>query len=636
MIQPTGFFFQANKNRKLGITEAKNFRRVVASVTKDKWHTFEIDLLGDEITATLDGEHSGSYRYDPLTHNIGQFSFAIMGRSARFDNVLMLSRQPSPSDAEQPTSKGKPTSAKQRVVTGPDPTPPLVASQTEHGDAPSEETLEPTRMHARAANDLDADWKRPLQPFFNSYCIDCHGDGADEGGFEFESLGSDLLDAEVRRRWVLAFDRIQKGEMPPPDYDVPEAGDRTEFLTTLSGHLKKAHASEREVVLRRLNRVEYENTINDLFGVDMRLAELLPEESTKHGFDNNGEVLSLSSELIEVYLSTADQILDRVMGPRTPPEYVSIQKSVRDLVHENMYNRWFKLLELDGGTVVYSSEFGAGSQLNLYRTKSEGTYRFRLHAKAWQSTEPVLMQVQSGILTRSGNKRFMGFYSVPPEGRVVEFTDYMFPGESIYPRPFGTIKNISAYLQKGKRKIEEFDGAGLHISSVEIEGPLESWPPESRTRLLGDVSLDGGTADDANRILVRFLPRAFRRNVDSDEVFRYSSKVEEFMNSGRSFEEMKSLKRLLTRLSETSVAGHSLLDESMLMVGSIFGNANKHDTRNMPIVLAGGGFHHGNHLAFDAQNNTPTANLFVSMLRQLGAGNIDSFATSNGSLPGLS
>ena len=100
-------------------------------------------------------------------------------------------------------------------------------------------------------------------------------------------------------------------------------------------------------------------------------------------------------------------------------------------------------------------------------------------------------------------------------------------------------------------------------------------------------------------------------------------------------EQMQNLKRLLEKLKTTKGRDGSLLDESMVMVGSIFGNANTHDTSNMPIILAGGGFRHGQHLAFDQRNNTPTCNLFVSMLHQLGLNEVESFATSSGRLSGL-
>ncbi|MCA9139189.1 MAG: DUF1552 domain-containing protein [Planctomycetales bacterium] len=91
---------------------------------------------------------------------------------------------------------------------------------------------------------------------------------------------------------------------------------------------------------------------------------------------------------------------------------------------------------------------------------------------------------------------------------------------------------------------------------------------------------------------------------------------------------------LLGQLKETGEGGQSLLDHTMVMYGSNLGNANSHDNKNMPMILAGGGFRHGRHLAFDRSNNYPLANLFVSMLQQLGI-ETERFASSTGTMRGL-
>jgi hypothetical protein len=72
----------------------------------------------------------------------------------------------------------------------------------------------------------------------------------------------------------------------------------------------------------------------------------------------------------------------------------------------------------------------------------------------------------------------------------------------------------------------------------------------------------------------------------------------------------------------------------MVLVGSNFGDANKHITTNMPVLLAGGGFKHGQHLVFDADRNYPLPNLFTSMLQRLGI-ETDHFASSTGTMRGL-
>ncbi len=99
--------------------------------------------------------------------------------------------------------------------------------------------------------------------------------------------------------------------------------------------------------------------------------------------------------------------------------------------------------------------------------------------------------------------------------------------------------------------------------------------------------------------------------------------------------EFAALNRLLTALKQKKEGARSLLDSTQVFFGSNLGNANAHDTRNLPIILAGGGFKHGQHLVLDEKNNTPMCNLFVQMLRQLGV-EAESFGSSTkAGLPGF-
>src|SRR6266567_21880 len=97
---------------------------------------------------------------------------------------------------------------------------------------------------------------------------------------------------------------------------------------------------------------------------------------------------------------------------------------------------------------------------------------------------------------------------------------------------------------------------------------------------------------------------------------------------------MKLLAELFGHLKAVSEDGEPLLDRTMILYGSNLGNANTHVTTNMPTIFAGGGFEHGQHLAFDMQHNYPLPNLFVSMLQRLGL-ETDRFASATGTLRGL-
>jgi hypothetical protein len=97
---------------------------------------------------------------------------------------------------------------------------------------------------------------------------------------------------------------------------------------------------------------------------------------------------------------------------------------------------------------------------------------------------------------------------------------------------------------------------------------------------------------------------------------------------------MKCVRELLEKLKQTQEQGKSLLDRTMVFFSSNLGDASNHSTRNLPVLLAGGGFKHGQHLKFDKANPTPLSNLFVSMLQRLGI-EADQFGSSTGTLTGL-
>jgi len=98
---------------------------------------------------------------------------------------------------------------------------------------------------------------------------------------------------------------------------------------------------------------------------------------------------------------------------------------------------------------------------------------------------------------------------------------------------------------------------------------------------------------------------------------------------------MAVLSKLMTNLASKSEDGQRLLDRTMVLYGSNMGEANIHDNTNLPIILAGGGFKHGQHIAFSRNHNTPLCNLFVTMLQRMGV-ETDSFGSSTGTLTGLS
>lgn len=99
-------------------------------------------------------------------------------------------------------------------------------------------------------------------------------------------------------------------------------------------------------------------------------------------------------------------------------------------------------------------------------------------------------------------------------------------------------------------------------------------------------------------------------------------------------QQMRLFGELLTKLKSTREEAGTLLDSTIVLFGSNLGNASSHDNKNMPIIVAGGGFRHGQHLAFDPKKNPPLCNLYVQFLRRLGA-DVSTFGSSSGTIPGF-
>jgi Protein of unknown function (DUF1552) len=137
---------------------------------------------------------------------------------------------------------------------------------------------------------------------------------------------------------------------------------------------------------------------------------------------------------------------------------------------------------------------------------------------------------------------------------------------------------------------------------------------------------------DSSRIVSFFLDATaihpITHHGNRPEVIEQLRKVEE--------SQFQVLNNFLTALSEVKEEGETLLDRTMVLYGTCMGSANSHSNYNLPVLLAGGGFKHGQHLAFDPKpgKNYPLPNLFVSMLQRMGL-EIDKFATSTGTMRGL-
>ncbi|MFT5325448.1 MAG: hypothetical protein ACI8P0_003317 [Planctomycetaceae bacterium] len=229
--------------------------------------------------------------------------------------------------------------------------------------------------------------------FLTNHCLDCHGADDPEAGFRVDNLSSEFEDAESFARWLKLFHKIDSGEMPPKDADRPPQADVERVTKWLRQTLvevdRKRQQRDGRVVLRRLNRFEYEQTIRDIFAIDVDLKELLPEDSTSHGFDNIGEALNVSSVLMERYLEAADVALDAAIVTGLRPETKLKRYFYRD---ERRVNAHKSYKQLDDAVVFFSNPYSP-TEIRQFQARTPGQYRVRVSAYAHQSDSPVAFRV---------------------------------------------------------------------------------------------------------------------------------------------------------------------------------------------------------------------------------------------------
>jgi hypothetical protein len=162
-----------------------------------------------------------------------------------------------------------------------------------------------------------------VRPLLVKYCYDCHSGEVGKGDVKFDTFKTAADVLAGRKTWETVLHHVYTREMPPADADIfPSTAERELIVTWIEKnllHFDAARPDPGHVTFRRLNRSEYNNTIRDLVGVDFQPAEDFPADNSGFGFDNIGDVLSLSPLLMEKYLTAADRIFDQAIATETIP-----------------------------------------------------------------------------------------------------------------------------------------------------------------------------------------------------------------------------------------------------------------------------------------------------------------------------
>jgi len=381
----------------------------------------------------------------------------------------------------------------------------------------------PSSALAESPEEVQRAEEFPIAPLLRTYCIDCHSGDAAESGIAIDQLlESPDLTAD-RRAWDKIAGMLRVQAMPPDEAERPSDEEYRQAFQWLSGELdvldRRQPPDPGRVTVRRLNRAEYNNTVRDLFGIDIRPADAFPADDVGYGFDNIGDVLSLPPLLMEKYLDAAEQIVEVVL-PLGPPEPANERiEAERFAIRNGGGPR--------GDVFAFPSVSTAGEEIAFPYT---GDYVIRVEAYGQQAGgEPARMVLKFD------------------DRNIDEFT---VEAESNEPQQFEHRRTI----QRGAHRIlvgfvndyyrpDDPDPANrdrnLYVDYLEIEGPYEAQVPPP-TELGQQVAAAMPSSDDeweasARRVLEPLVRRAYRRPATERDVERLLSIVDLAREQGDSF-----------------------------------------------------------------------------------------------------
>ncbi|MFP6762343.1 MAG: DUF1587 domain-containing protein, partial [Planctomycetaceae bacterium] len=391
------------------------------------------------------------------------------------------------------------------------------------------------------------DFEKSGQAFLKRYCLECHSGRDPEAGLLLTAYSTNSSLIPQRNTWDAIVRMVETSVMPPPDAEQPAPAERQEFLKLVRGLFEEydrtATPDPGRITMRRLNRREYANTVRDLLGVDFDPTGNFPADDVGHGFDNIGDVLTLSPLLMERYLDAAETIAARVILPNPPaPSKRYLAGRYLQPGGSTTQTR-FRRMDVTAEAPAVSGPFtGPGSYMK-FAADAELYYRATLYAETEsQSPVRVALFVQGSKLTDVSTEAelavLMGRHrSVLKNAKVLKIYEITARKPDDRQTIEFLISRNGAINNAGIALVQPPDGekpAVLQIEHLWSEGPLETRPASQRMILA--TSPDQSKAEQQQEVLTRLLRRAYRRSPSESELNRIADYVEAAMAEGDNWE----------------------------------------------------------------------------------------------------
>lgn len=367
-------------------------------------------------------------------------------------------------------------------------------------------------------------WSPTAQTFLNEHCFECHDSDVQKGDLDLTTLDASLTDPGTLIGWLNVHDRVKAGEMPPAKKPQPASAEVVAFLAELRAPIISAELTQQAELgrstLRRLNRVEYQNTLSDLLHVpQLEIEALLPADGKAHGFAKSAEALDFSHVQIGAFMEEADLALLAAVAPTfDPPQPETLRVTCREMnllgvqmmqlkavgLHQGKLDPTFSVLEgnfqqrLQGWINDPPPHYDAVAtfmqrpeRINGFQAWYSGRYKLRVRAfgVAWADNTLQPGQQVEAISLYTGT-RALGTVDIPPnEPTTRELDVWLNVGDKItYSIASAHHFDLNGVRGVGGTKVTQLEANGVALEWFELEGPLhDQWPPASHRALLGDL-----------------------------------------------------------------------------------------------------------------------------------------------------
>ncbi|RKU06665.1 hypothetical protein C6503_25490 [Candidatus Poribacteria bacterium] len=377
----------------------------------------------------------------------------------------------------------------------------------------------------------DTSFSREGTGFLKQFCFDCHAGDEPAAELALDAFTDNLSLIENRDVWDRVLDMVTTGYMPPAESEhqptMEESDAFVAHIEAIFEHAdRKAKPDPGRITVRRLNKVEYRNTVRDLLGVDFDPTENFPADDVGHGFDNIGDVLTMSPLLMERYLEAAEAIVTRVISPDPPPPSKRYQRGSRLIPHhDDVPDERFRLLDPTATETWQSGPFTTDATFFRMFPDEEIIYKATLYAET-DSEVPVevALFIQGEALAEvSPPEALAQLIGVNPaaENRIKILKTFEITSRD--PKKTQTIEflvtGIPDIQNAGIAMVKPTEGepsAKLQIRTLWAEGPLDT-RPDTQLEILA-CTPDIPQIEQTREVLTRLLRRGYRRPPTETEI----------------------------------------------------------------------------------------------------------------------